>query len=99
MSLTVWAGAPDSFIRLDGDGVGRETPVFPAYSPPKEKGPDDNLTLSFWLKNKNPATSQQEPPHKRQPVQYHLPRGVYKNPATSYSPTRQPVQYHRHRRA
>jgi hypothetical protein len=58
MSLTVWAGAPDSFIRLDGDGVGRDTPVFPACSPPKEKGPDDNLTLSFWHKKfKNPATS------------------------------------------
>ena len=30
MSLTVWAGAPDSFIRLDCDGVGRfgAFPVF-----------------------------------------------------------------------
>ena len=57
MSLTVWAGAPDSFIRLDGDGVGRWNRL-PRYSPPKEKGPDDNLTLSVWLeKITNSSTS------------------------------------------
>ena len=36
MSLTVWAGAPDSFIRVGCDGVGRLERL-PRFSHPKKK--------------------------------------------------------------
>jgi hypothetical protein len=58
MSLTVWAGAPDSFIRLDCDGVGRLKRLPRLFALKIAKGPDRNLTLSFFAwKIKNPATS------------------------------------------
>jgi len=45
MSLTVWAGAPDSFIRLDCDGVGRLKRLPRLFALKIAKGPDRNLTL------------------------------------------------------
>jgi hypothetical protein len=37
MSLTVWAGAPDSFIRVGSDGVGRLERL-PRFFSLKKKG-------------------------------------------------------------
>jgi hypothetical protein len=47
MSLTVWAGAPGSFIRLYGDGAGRWERL-PRFFSSKKKGSVQNLTLLFF---------------------------------------------------
>ena len=54
--LTVWAGAPDSFIRLYADGVGRLRRL-PRFFSSKKKGSVQNLTLLFFAEKLNPFDS------------------------------------------